>query len=114
MSFPNASHPASPVPPFEVSLHRLDGAQALACVEALTDVLNDCVEGGASVSFMRPLTRERAGAFWRKVAESGIRDAHPNSGKWHKNGCADCVAQHPVTDVTQKSPPQVRREGPVR
>lgn len=39
MSFPNSSHPASPVPPFEVSLHRLDGAQALACVEALTDVL---------------------------------------------------------------------------
>ncbi|VVE04797.1 acetyltransferase [Pandoraea morbifera] len=73
MSFPNSSHPASPVPPFEVSLHRLDGAQALACVEALTDVLIDCVEGGASVSFMRPLTRERAGAFWRKVAESVAR-----------------------------------------
>lgn len=39
MSFPNSSHPASPVPRFEASLHRLDGAQALACVEALTDVL---------------------------------------------------------------------------
>jgi len=29
----------------------------------------DCVEGGASVSFMAPLTRERADAFWRGVAE---------------------------------------------
>jgi len=29
----------------------------------------DCVEGGASVSFMTPLTRERADAFWRGVAE---------------------------------------------
>jgi GNAT superfamily N-acetyltransferase len=35
----------------------------------LTDVLIDCVEGGASVSFMLPLTRERATAFWRKVAD---------------------------------------------
>jgi GNAT superfamily N-acetyltransferase len=37
-------------------------------VEALADVLVDCVEAGASVSFMHPLTRERAVAFWRKVA----------------------------------------------
>jgi GNAT superfamily N-acetyltransferase len=37
-------------------------------IDALTDVLMDCVAGGASVSFMQPLTRERAAAFWRKVA----------------------------------------------
>ena len=35
----------------------------------LADVLVDCVEGGASVSFMLPLTRERATAFWRRVGE---------------------------------------------
>lgn len=34
----------------------------------LADVLIDCVEGGASVSFMLPFTRERALAFWQKVA----------------------------------------------
>ena len=34
----------------------------------LADVLIDCVEGGASVSFMQPLTRERVLAFWRAVA----------------------------------------------
>ena len=33
----------------------------------LADVLIDCVEGGASVSFMQPLTRERALAFRRRV-----------------------------------------------
>jgi hypothetical protein len=38
-------------------------------IEQLAEVLVDCVEGGASVSFMQPLTRERAAAFWRKVAE---------------------------------------------
>ncbi len=35
----------------------------------LADVLVDCVDGGASVSFMYPLSRERALAFWRGVAD---------------------------------------------
>ena len=39
-----------------------------AAIEGLADVLIACVEGGASVSFMAPLTRERAVAFWRRVA----------------------------------------------
>jgi ribosomal protein S18 acetylase RimI-like enzyme len=42
----------------------LDDAQ----IGELATVLIDCVEGGASVSFMHPLSRERAGAFWRRVA----------------------------------------------
>lgn len=42
-------------------------------LEALADILIDCVEGGASVSFMLPMTREQALAFWRKVAESATR-----------------------------------------
>jgi GNAT superfamily N-acetyltransferase len=37
-------------------------------LEALADVLIDCVEGGASVSFMLPMTRAKALAFWRDVA----------------------------------------------
>ena len=36
---------------------------------ALSGVLIDCVEGGASVSFMAPLRREKADTFWRSVAE---------------------------------------------
>jgi GNAT superfamily N-acetyltransferase len=39
-----------------------------AQIDALSDVLIDCVEGDASVSFMHPLTRDRAVAFWRRVA----------------------------------------------
>ena len=38
------------------------------CLVQLGDVLVDCVEGGASVSFMLPLSRERAISFWRGVA----------------------------------------------
>ena len=39
-------------------------------IDGLADVLIDCVEGGASVSFMHPLPRDRAVAFWRGVAQS--------------------------------------------
>jgi GNAT superfamily N-acetyltransferase len=41
--------------------HELDG---------LCDVLIDCVEGGASVNFMWPMTRAKAERYWRGVAES--------------------------------------------
>ena len=56
-----------------VKTRRLGAAQAAASVEALADVLIDCVEGGASVSFMLPLLREKALAFWRGVAEGVAR-----------------------------------------
>jgi GNAT superfamily N-acetyltransferase len=55
----------------EVIVRRVGATEAAACVEALADVLIDCVEGGASVSFMLPLSREKAVAFWRSVA-SGV------------------------------------------
>lgn len=42
-------------------------------IRELSDVLIDCVEGGASVSFMLPITRTTADAFWRNVAESVAR-----------------------------------------
>lgn len=38
-------------------------------IEQLSDVLMDCVEGGASVSFMHPMTPEKARVFWEKVAK---------------------------------------------
>jgi ribosomal protein S18 acetylase RimI-like enzyme len=44
--------------------------EALARREALIDVLVDCVEGGASVSFIAPLERAGAGRFWDGVAQS--------------------------------------------
>ncbi len=37
-------------------------------LSTLTDVLMDCVNGGASVGFMAPLARARAEQFWRGVA----------------------------------------------
>jgi GNAT superfamily N-acetyltransferase len=54
-----------PPPPFE--LRRLNAIDERSLVE-LTDVLLDCVGGGASVGFMASLTRARASAFWSRVA----------------------------------------------
>ena len=55
-----------------IRIRRLDriGPREIA---GLSDVLIDCVEGGASVSFMWPMTRDKADAFWRDVAASTAR-----------------------------------------
>jgi GNAT superfamily N-acetyltransferase len=42
-------------------------------IAGLSDVLIDCVEGGASVSFMLPMTRAKAETFWRGMAASAAR-----------------------------------------
>jgi GNAT superfamily N-acetyltransferase len=42
-------------------------------IRGLSDVLIDCVEGGASVSFMLPMSRAKAEAFWRSMAASVAR-----------------------------------------
>ena len=41
-------------------------------IEELAGVLVDCVEAGASVSFMHPMSRDRAMTFWRRVAQGVI------------------------------------------
>ena len=59
----------------ELVVRRVHGAEAMALCGALADVLLDCVEGGASVSFMPPLPREKVLGFWRRVAEDVARGA---------------------------------------
>ena len=57
------------------SIRRLS-AMTEAQLHGLALVLIDCVEGGASVSFMHPLSLPKGVAFWRRVArdvESGAR-----------------------------------------
>lgn len=39
-------------------------------ISDLCEVLMDCVEGGASVSFMQPLSRAKAEDFWLSVGQS--------------------------------------------
>jgi GNAT superfamily N-acetyltransferase len=44
-------------------------------VRALAHLLVDCVEAGASVSFMSPLSIDKASAFWRRVAAATVPGA---------------------------------------
>lgn len=53
-------------------VHRLRSFAEHTLTE-LTEVLIDCVEGGASVSFMLPMSRKKAGEYWRGVAQSAAR-----------------------------------------
>ena len=58
--------------PDPVQIRRLDAIGERE-IQGLSDVLIDCVEGGASVSFMSPMTRAKAEAFWRRAAASLAR-----------------------------------------
>ena len=55
------------------TVHRATPEQAAAAAEALADILLDCVQGGASVSFMWPLPRDKALRFWQGVAQGVAR-----------------------------------------
>jgi GNAT superfamily N-acetyltransferase len=50
-----------------VRIERLDGEAARAHRESLAEVLRDCVEGGASVSYMAPFPRESALAAFAAI-----------------------------------------------
>ena len=56
-----------------IRVRRLDAIDARA-LDGLCDVLMDCVDGGASVNFLWPMTRAKAERFWNGVAE-GLRHA---------------------------------------
>lgn len=54
-------------------IRSLKAAEFESVSEALTDLLIDCVNGGASVSFMLPLERDKATAFWLVIGKSVAR-----------------------------------------
>jgi GNAT superfamily N-acetyltransferase len=42
-------------------------------VQSLAELLVDCVDGGASVSFLHPLPLAKAASFWRRVGDGVAR-----------------------------------------
>ena len=57
----------------EAQITVLDPAAAKAAMRELSEVLLDCVEGGASVSFMLPFSHEDAARYFDKVIASMAR-----------------------------------------
>jgi len=58
----------------DYSVRELDPRGIRAAAAELAEVLVDCVEGGASVSFMSGLTPEKARRFWTGVAAAAEAD----------------------------------------
>jgi GNAT superfamily N-acetyltransferase len=52
-----------------IEIRRLSAAEASALAGELAEVLVDCVEGGASVSFMPPFGKAEAEEFFRKIIQ---------------------------------------------
>jgi GNAT superfamily N-acetyltransferase len=50
-----------------IEVRRLNSADTRHSLDALGEVLADCVEGGASVSFMAPFSKPDAAAFFEKL-----------------------------------------------
>ena len=79
-------------------LHALEDAH----VEALAHVLIDCVEAGASVNFMHPLTRDRATSFWRRVAKAVA--AGERALLIAEDGQGICGTVHLILDTPENQP----------
>ena len=59
-----------------IEIRQLTAAQTLDSLDALAEVLADCVAGGASVSFMAPFSKADAAAFFETLLpeiEAGTR-----------------------------------------
>lgn len=55
-------------------IRRLNADETLRAAPALGVVLKDCVDGGASVSFMADLTLDEATGFWERAAAAQAGD----------------------------------------
>jgi ribosomal protein S18 acetylase RimI-like enzyme len=85
-----------------MKIRRLDAGDTEANIDQLADLLLDCVEGGASVSFMLPMARETALGFWRRVADGIARGERTLLVAEDDEGIAGAVQL--VTDMPENQP----------
>jgi hypothetical protein len=55
-----------------IEIRRLSASEASALIGELSEVLVDCVEGGASVSFLTPFGKPQAEEFFHKVIRGNL------------------------------------------
>jgi acetyltransferase len=80
----------------------LNPADTALHLEALTDVLLDAVEDGASVGFLWPLPRAEAQAFWREVLASAGRGERYLWGAWLEGRLVGTVQLVPAQKANQR------------
>lgn len=86
----------------DVAVRRLGADEAKERINELADVLLDCVEGGASVSFMLPMAREKALRFWEKVADGVARGERTLVVAEDEQGIVGTVQL--ITDMPENQP----------
>ena len=86
----------------DVAVRLLGADEARERIDRLADVLLDCVEGGASVSFMLPMARETALRFWHKVADSIARGERTLLVAEDREGIVGTVQL--ITDMPENQP----------
>lgn len=84
------------------AVRRLGAIDAAALIEQLADLLLDCVEGGASVSFMLPMARDTALRFWQKTIDGVARGERTLLVAEDERGVAGSVQL--VTDTPENQP----------
>jgi GNAT superfamily N-acetyltransferase len=84
-----------------IPIRRLDPAQTRAAAADLGAVLLDCVQGGASVSFMAGLTLAGAEAFWLDVAEAAETDGRAVLVAEDEDGIVGVVEVIPAAPANQ-------------
>jgi GNAT superfamily N-acetyltransferase len=65
-----------------VAIERLDAAAAHAAIPRLAEILRACVDAGASVSYLPPLARDTATAFWTRSASAAAMDKRVILAAW--------------------------------
>ncbi|MEW6762829.1 MAG: GNAT family N-acetyltransferase [Pseudomonadota bacterium] len=86
----------------DVFVRQVDAREAAALKDQLADVLLDCVEGGASVSFMLPMARDTALRFWDGVAGAVERGERTLLVAEHGEGVIGTVQL--ITDLPENQP----------
>jgi ribosomal protein S18 acetylase RimI-like enzyme len=83
-------------------VRRLGADEAEISISQLADVLLDCVEGGASVSFMQPMARATAVRFWQGVFDAIARGERTLLVAEDAQGIAGAVQL--ITDMPENQP----------
>ena len=86
----------------DIVVRRLGAEEAAARIGELARVLAECVEGGASVSFMLPLAQDTAERFWQGVAASLARGERTLVVAEDGEGIAGTVQL--ITDLPENQP----------
>jgi GNAT superfamily N-acetyltransferase len=86
----------------DVTVRLLGADEARDRIGQLAGVLRDCVEGGASVSFMLPMARETALRFWQGVIDGVARGERTLVVAEDERGIVGTVQL--ITDLPENQP----------